>query len=507
MIANIFLPEQYGTFFLFSRRIASILIDKSSVRATIVRVSRSQRFIEELIEESISSDETVSMHERTLTALTAIVSRIPSGCQLIGILPSASIVYKIIDTPLMSLAKIKLIVPFEIESSLPFSLESALIDCIITAVYPNEKRAQVLVAATRQETINEYRALFEAAGRIPDCITTDVVALFGFVTEMSHIPVKQESPCLLLCIDQHITILMAFAHDRLVALRTLPKGQHDVFRNTQIDHSLFDGLIRDMVTTIKNFPLVAEQLFICGLGSEHKEFCEALGRQIALPCELVTINKILHSGTIQSSLGLTNTMLMTVASSLPSMTTDLFNLDRATAYLHEERLVGTQLIVGASLCGLLLALLLAVRIATIRSLRSDVAAAEQDAIVTLSKRLTLDKSVQKKRSLEEVNRIAQAAVDKQKDIWFSLATQSRSTPLIVLQELSKRINRQELGLKLQTLLFDNRSVVLEGEVKDYAALRTLEESLNQSPLLRLDSTLQDVQFTARLLLDVSIEGN
>ncbi len=508
MIADIFLPEQYGTFFIFSRRFASVLVDASTVRATIVRVSRSQRFIEQLIEEPISGDSALPLHDRTVVALTAIIARIPGDCHLIGVLPSSAVIYKIIDTPLMSLAKIKLIVPFEIENSLPFALETALVDSVITATYPDEKRAQVLVAATRQDTINEYRALFQEAGRIPDRITTDVIALFGFIMEVSHIPFIPDEPTLILCIDQHTTILIAVLNSRIIALRTFPKGERDVLRTGVVEASVFDTLTRDIVATIKTLALATQKLFICGLGSEHKEFCEALVEQLPLACTMVTINKILHTGMIQSSLGLTNMMLIPVASSLPSSMTDLFNLDRATAYLQEERLIGRQLIVGSVLFLALWLMLFAFRIWTIRSLRADVAAAEQDAVALVTKRLMLNsKSLGKKRSLDEVNRVAQAAVDKQREIWFALATQSRSTPLIVLQELSRRINRQELGLRLQTLLFDTRSVVLEGEVKDYAALRALEESLNQSALLRLDSTLQDVQFTARLILDVSIEGS
>lgn len=247
----------------------------------------------------------------------------------------------------------------------------------------------------------------------------------------------------------------------------------------------------------------SSHLFICGIGAENKEFCEALTQHIASDCELLTINKILHSGTIQSNLGLTNNMLLTVASSLPLTSTETFNLDRATAHLQEEQLIRKQLITVSVILALIFCIALTARILSVRNLSREVSSAEKDTIESLTKRLDL----KGKQSLDSINRIARAEVDHRKKIWFALATQRRSTPLIVLQELSKRINREELGLSLQLLVFneDTKTIILEGAVKDFPALRKLEESLSQSSLLKLESKLQELQFTAKLILDIAAE--
>ena len=46
------------------------------------------------------------------------------------IIPSSQVLFKFLTLPLLDLEQIKMVVPFEIEQSLPFSLQEVSIDCI-----------------------------------------------------------------------------------------------------------------------------------------------------------------------------------------------------------------------------------------------------------------------------------------------------------------------------------------------------------------------------------------
>ena len=152
-----------------------------------------------------------------------------------------------------------------------------------------------------------------------------------------------------------------------------------------------------------------------------------------------------------------------------------------------------------------MSILLVNSIFTIRSLSSEIKASETEAITLLQRQLGLTIVKGKKGgavSLDSVNAQANSEIAKKENIWFALSNENRFSFLAYLQELSTRLNREELGLDLRQIIIskDANTMTLEGQVKNFEALRMLEDDLNQSTLFQLVSKPQDLKFNVKIIL-------
>ena len=75
-----------------------------------------------------------------------------------------------------------------------------------------------------------------------------------------------------------------------------------------------------------------------------------------------------------------------------------------------------------------------------------------------------------------------------------------------MQELSAIIDRQSLGLDLKSLSIENGIITIEGQVKDFKALETLENELNESKLFSHITVPQETKFTIKLTIKKNEES-
>ncbi|MBA2307610.1 hypothetical protein H0W26_05770, partial [Candidatus Dependentiae bacterium] len=132
MIKRLFLPEKIGSYHLFTKRVVGIDLGAYSIFATIVLLKGYSRIIEKVIEEPLVVEGGATYEERIIHALKMLTHRLEKYDELCCILPSAQIVFKTITLPFTGLKKIKMVVPFEVEPLLPFTLDQAVLDSIIT---------------------------------------------------------------------------------------------------------------------------------------------------------------------------------------------------------------------------------------------------------------------------------------------------------------------------------------------------------------------------------------
>jgi Tfp pilus assembly PilM family ATPase len=515
VIANIFLPERYGSYFIISRRIAAVMITKHSIRIAVIRSARTQRFIEQLVEEPIDQDPAMPFAERVAFSLQKVLLQIPSSVRIMVVIPSSQVIFKMITVPRMSLEKIKLIVPFEVESMLPFAWSDAAIDCIVTHEDVHENKAHVLVVATTKTVLEEYRAYFNATGRTVEIITTSAVALCGLSQDIPQF-FDPERPVITLCIDQYETIIMLANQGRILALRVISQGLYDVFVGEEFKRPALQDLIRNIASTAFNFleqaghTNIIPKLIICGIGSEHKEFCEAVSQEWNVACELLPISKILHTGTIISSQSMTNAFLLPIAAGLPHILTDDVNLDREREekVIHQNilrQLGGTILVITG-----ILAVFFVTRGIILNRMRVSFGRTNQEMISLIENNIEALKGKLRGKSLDSVMKLAEQEIAKN-NIWFSLASSNRFAALRVLLELSKRLDRDKLGLDLRRLDFeyapqeDREKLVLEGRVRDDKAVIDFEQSLRDSSMFSLPESLQKPEFTVHLKLNLKPE--
>jgi len=504
-IRALFFPDHLYNYYLFPTQYSSIVITANAIRAVIIRAHRNQRFIEKSIEQPINLGEGATAQERTETALRLVIDAIPDKTSIIAVLPSTQVIFKIITIPLMSLAKIKMIIPFEIESSLPFSSAGAAIDCIIIDQNKTTKTAQVLVAATKRSLIEEHLALYKTISYHPQRIVTDAIALCALYTSnYLSVPALQEAVVLINIEDAHSTVLLGNAH-AVYNIRVLPYS---------IGNPSFT---EQAINTIQSFvsntqpQMLPKTLLFCGSSVDKKEFkdiAEGISQTVAIPWTLLSANKVVHSATIHSTLSLTNNLLIPIAAALPQPALSDFNLDQISATQTQQQAITHQVTTSLVIIVALFTLFAVARFVALHTIRTEIELLEKETIEKLKTELHLAIPKSSASSLDAVNNQARTDVINKEVIWFSLSSPNRFSPLRILEELSKHINRDELGLQLQRIIIseDSETMLLEGSVKDFAALRKLEENLRQSPLFKQISNMQDLNFIAKISLDIGGNG-
>lgn len=534
MIQNIFFPEKIGSFYLFTKRTVGIEITDTYVLAAVIKAHGKTRVIEQLIKEPIIEDSVVTFAERAARALQIVMEKVGSYTEIIASISSSYVIFKEITIPLMSLQRMKMIVPFEIEAALPFSLDQAVIDSFVIRKDVASKMAYMLTMAVRRDTLQDYLKIFSliklpsAKNGITPKVTTDLIELYGLY---ASIPGHNDQATLLLNISSHSTRLGFIVENSLTITRVLPGGFYDVQGADVHDGARRDGvhinieesavrqvldrLLHAIAMTLESFyakipSRKVQKIVLCGQGVDISGLSDYIAKKLGIPCDVLTVNKILHTGHVQSKNGLSNEFIVPLACALsPALTVDV-NLNQEAENKQLRAIIAKQLIAASVLVVFVFTAIIINSMMTQRSLQKEITASETEAINYLKQKLNLVIPVERGRkaapvTLDSVNNIARAEVAKKKDIWFSLASPDKFSFLAYLQELSTRINRESLGLdmRLLTISEDTATMMLEGQVKNFEALRNLEEELGRSKMFTSVSRPQDLKFTIKITLDKS----
>jgi Tfp pilus assembly PilM family ATPase len=174
MLYDILIPYRLGNYYLAQKRILSFEITPMMISAVLIEFS--SRTIQIKNHQSIILKDLTAQAQAN--ALKKIASNIGSYDEIITNLASASVVYKELELPFIGRDALAMIVPFEVESLLPFSLEDAVIDFIVTHENLQTKHSKLLVAAVRKEDLQAYTSLFEKAELELTTATIDIFSLY-----------------------------------------------------------------------------------------------------------------------------------------------------------------------------------------------------------------------------------------------------------------------------------------------------------------------------------------
>ena len=500
MLRNIFLPDTIGTYYLFTQRIIGFEIGKTHVFATVIKAYGKKRVIEQLIEEPIVTDSTLNYNEQVSGAIKAVLRKVGPYDRIYTALSSSVVVFKELTVPFVNLQKIKMIIPFEVESLLPFALHDAVIDAIVTRIDTATQQSEVIVAAVKNDYIQEHIQLFEAADVSPQKITVDMLELYGFFSSIPEYA-ELQGPVAVIDLSYSATRIIILLNGQLKIVRFLAKNFQSSNFLADIQFTLQTSLAK-LPKNFNNFTTI----FLTGIGSETPDITESIHTLMQAPCELLYAHKIIKNGTIttKNQIGIPSTFVISLATALSSSITDQFNLRQNYVSASEDRLLTQQLITAVIFMILIITSYSLHSFFTVRSLSKEAENSEKEAIDTLKKVFTLKSA---RTSLDAANKAARVELAKEEAIWFSLSTQNRFSFLTYLEELSSRIDRQGLGLDLRRLAIKSNEgtgediLTLEGQVKDYNALRSLEEALNESKMFKSVQKLQETKFAITLVLD------
>ena len=342
MIKDIFLPEKIHSFYLFTRRIVAFEINDHAILATVIRAHRSKRDIQKFIEEPYNAQELDGL----TNALKAILKKIGSYDDAYVALPSSLAVFKSIELPFTSPEKIKLVLPFEVESLLPFPLQDAVIDAVVNTTDIGRTTSQVFVVATKRSLLDAAITPFLNAGVRIKKVTIGALELYGLLRSYNLYDVKGISFVIDLLSDR--TTILLLVNNQLRAIRVLAEGiSNETIRSQLDEHHTLDTATQHFFAKIQ-FTIQAmiknermqepiTSILLTGAGAYVPEITSYIGELFDCSCSALQPHKILVDGniTLDNESSIPPLFTTCLATALNSPLTEELNLGRLYETTYE----------------------------------------------------------------------------------------------------------------------------------------------------------------------------
>ncbi len=523
MIKQIFVPQRIDSYYIFGKRIAAFDIGPTEIEVTVALLKGHRRIIENLFSERIETDSILSLDERTVQALKNAAKKIGNVDEIAYAVPSAHVVFKELSLPFTGMKKIKMVVPFEVESLLPFTLDSAVIDCIVTKEDTTGQVTDLLVAAVKKEQIEHDIALFASAGLPLQRISVDMFELYGLYKMI--VPKNQElNSVALIDLGYYATRIALVIKGQLKYIRSVGKGLVSVAKKLAtlngIDtveniHQLMrfgvaevgsppgasqalEELLAEIQLTIESYTKklsLADQLnkiIITGPAADMPGLAPLVSTILQYETHVLLPKQLLHNSVMQSKITpLTNASMVSIATALTPEVTKDFNLQKSAVEQEENRIIQYQLITLGILISLIFLFFSLYSFLRVRNLRLASSAAQTEAIEELKKSFKLKPS--QLINLQTANKAAFTELKKEESAWHRLSTENRYVFLRYLAELSRCIQVKDTQLSLTSMHLQEDTVKLYGSVPGYQQLTRLQNEL-ECPLFKKPPKLQDWNF-------------
>jgi len=134
-----------------SRKVLGIDIRKESVSAVLVKTSLRENRID--AHAHIPLPEAAEDDNNFKTALNMLVNEInPSGCDCVVSISADHFSYRILQVPFKDSKKIRMVLPFELEPTVPYPIDDLVIDFIdLESAGPSDHSEVIAVAVPRTE--------------------------------------------------------------------------------------------------------------------------------------------------------------------------------------------------------------------------------------------------------------------------------------------------------------------------------------------------------------------
>jgi type IV pilus assembly protein PilM len=534
MIKNIFLPEKIGGYYLFAKRVVGIDIGKTHINATQLYISGHSTTIEKNIEEPLDTAITTDNNERIVTALKKVISQLDSFDELRTSLSSSLVIFKELRLPFLAHEKIKMVIDFEVEPQLPFAIDNAVIDFIITKQVADQKSSEVLVAAAQKQHIAEHLRLFEQAGVSPNAVSVDLFEVYGLYKKIPEYAQLTGSVALI-DIGLQSTRVAHIYNGQLRSIRTIGKGVSNIVKaasehtNTStsqfMEYFVRFGLDKtekaDYVQATEqaflhfwqevNFTLTSfaahtldnkavSTIMLLGGGANIKGVAPFVANLGQTPCKLFRTQELIKNKTIRvkAQASIDQASIISLCTALPSPTTEQFSLLRGEFSAADTAPLIKQLIIGVVLSITALSCLIGYTVMEIGQLAKEAHESEREAVEMLKDRFK--KIPNEEDDLDDVVSIAEQEVQKEEKTWFAFSSQARASFLKYLLELTNKIDKESLGFSVDSIAISSGVLTLKAQVKDHEALKIFERELRQSKLFSYVEPQADPVFTMKIIL-------
>lgn len=510
MILELFLPEKIKNRRIISQKILGISIQDNVIYGASIYAKTSKTIIQSLTSCPIESSEGKLANEAISDTLQRCFPQINKYDQVCISIPASVVVFKELLVPFTDTEKIRLVLEYEIENMLPFSVDEAITDFIITKKNIEQKTSQILVAAVRKNDIDHYLGQFTTAGIDPDCITIDLFSLYNLFLNIEEYRSLQHGVALV-DIGLNSTKIVFLQNGEFKLTRTIQRGIETVSKNISDELNIsqqeilqkfhtaglnysgneefhrstqkhFGTLLNDVQFTLNSFSLKLEyqegiqKILFVGKCIEIKNFIAFSGELLQIPCQIFDTKKLLKEKWIADKVvtqpASWNNFTIALGNTLPAPDLEIFNLRRKEFLKVNDRLSVKQLIFATVILGLLFSFLMIRGYSHLSYLKEIVHKIEIREKRRLQNIFPKDK-LPKKPTLQNLVKESNKILQESNTLWAPF-TKNRLQPLVFIDEITNIIQKK----KFTDVFIANVSIALQ---KDRTPIIEVEGYFRTSP--------------------------
>jgi type IV pilus assembly protein PilM len=527
MIQDIFIPSNIGSYYIFHKRILGFEVTTSSVQASLIFFSNKTVLLENSMNIEVQDQNPATI----INAIKKISTTIGKYDEVVTSLTSSAVIFKELVLPFIGREKIKMIVDYEVEPLLPFSLDEAVIDFLIVDENKEKYQTTILVAATRKSDLESYTAYFEKAGVQLTNVTLDMFALYDFYRHTMYVAQAHTS---LLLVDFGIDSIRILYIQKgiLKSVRLVPYGlsamiskldgkvdnlSHNFLEETleenlqgynekkqhQIDQHLIIDFCKQVTLSlsffqkqIKNF--IAPSKIIClGAGTQLHGFADKSTDICKILVEILDIKRVFHRNNIQVNKKIkidaqhSASLIIPLSSARYGVVNFLSNEQKK----NNNHLLNKQLFIAFLLSVATLTGIYFYSNYQLKQWTSKYDASRKEIVTLLKDQMEVD--VKNVKRITDIVVAVESKLQQAKKVCFSFS-QPNNAFLHYLEELCNKIDRISLGLDLKKLSLHDKQVVLQGKVKDFDALEIFEEELMELHSFIIKDRPRELAFSVTL---------
>jgi len=529
MLKNILIPEVINNNFIFKQKTLGFDISKNHINAVIMdvygkRQALIKHYSEEIFDSSLST-------EKLAAAIKNVIKNAPKYDYIKISFPGNLVIFKELTLPFIDIEQIRSVLNSELESTIPFSIQDATYDFIVLNQNKKSKTTAILVGIARKKDVLELLEPFKQLGINPSNVIIDIIGNYGLLNNINSWVLNKN---LLINIEYNYTNIVYLEDGKIKLIRSIQKGIFSIAHSLAqaeklsfeqaVDYlnkfgyeSEFDNqyskviekILNDYATniiftlnsfknSIPNFSQITEYAII-GKNENIKNFDKFLNNKLNLKSKVFNIGDILSDKLFKTDQKLTNSSILSITTAYPSTTSHGFNLLQKDLENYDISLLKKQLLFSLILIASIFGIIIGYSINQKNKLNNQINRLKNETINTLKDNFNIsDPAILK--NLSEVINSSSIKVNEERNIWFSFSTQTRFSFLKYLEELSKIIDKEAIGLQLKALSIANEIITIEGEVADFPALEILETELNKSELFSHVTIPQDTKFTIKMTI-------
>jgi hypothetical protein len=513
---NIFFPIRLNNNFIFKKRIIIIYITQNNFSAFLVVAHNNKREILKNIYFEFDNKEN-SNNDVFISSLLS-KSILNWEYDYIKLILSSNIaIFKSLHSPFSDIEKIKMTIPFELESRLPFQLSEASVDVIYQNKIVNNEKNKILAVVTKEEYLNFYREIFKKLNLTLHSITIDAVEIIQY--DLYYFENSNNSHIVIYNNTDNLLILL-FANKELICIKSIDisidkDAQNNDAENLSIEYTkkVDDNfyIINQIISSLSkdyNFPLNEINLYLININKDQlliqkliTEYNFKLNNYILDNSKSYINKSVIVSKNNELTIGIENEFIY-ITSSL-FFENDTFNLGHKENTDFKNKILFKQILATIITTALLYIIILSYNFLDLYKTNNQIKQVENQMTTLLKNEFKLSNKFL--NSLDSAFIESKKIVEDLQNNLPILVTHNKFLFINLFSELVKNLSNDIKGLQINEMRWklgtDSPSnLILIGEVSDFDSLHLFEESLKKSNLFITIPQQQDINFNFNLTI-------